>query len=245
MHLTAYVFECILRPMLEVLTTDEFGEWFRSLGDEAAEEVAVALEVVERLGASRAAPGSSEWLLWYEHPGFERLDLRLVQRAHEWGAVREYAERVLVQLQSPRFVRRLTRLSPSEAGAVLEAVEKIRRASALRWPPRYAPAGAASPGPTEAGCDELRRWYFEALASAGFEVTDVPAHSSALRELSLRSVAPNLRLLYGVDEARSVALFVLGERLDRSFYGDSVRRAERAWRQFLEGSVRAQGPAGP
>jgi len=41
---------------------------------------------------------------------------------------------------------------------------------------------------------------------------------------------------------RNIALFVLGEWLDRSFYGDSVRRAERSWKQFLDGDLRA-GPS--
>jgi len=42
---------------------------------------------------------------------------------------------------------------------------------------------------------------------------------------------------------RETALFVLGEWLDRSFYGDSVRRAEQMWKQFLDGQLHATGPA--
>ena len=66
---------------------------------------------------------------------------------------------------------------------------------------------------------------------------------SALRELSRRRPGPGFRVLYGVNAERETALFVLGERLDRSFYGDSVRRAERMWKQFLEGTLRAIEPA--
>jgi hypothetical protein len=46
--------------------------------------------------------------------------------------------------------------------------------------------------------------------------------------------------LYGVHVEQKTALFVLGEWLDRSFYGDSVRRAERMWKQFLDGQLRAE-----
>jgi hypothetical protein len=90
---------------------------------------------------------------------------------------------------------------------------------------------------------EIRDAYLAALAAAGFEVVDVPAHSPALREIALRVPLPGLRLLYGVDSAKDRALVVLGERFDRSFYGDSVRRAEQLWKQFLEGDMRETQPA--
>ena len=54
--------------------------------------------------------------------------------------------------------------------------------------------------------------------------------------------APAFRLLYGVDVERKTALIVLGEWLDRSFYGDSVRRAELMWKQYLEGRLTAAQP---
>ena len=34
------------------------------------------------------------------------------------------------------------------------------------------------------------------------------------------------------------ALVAVGEFLDREFYGDSVRRAERMWKEFLDGDLR-------
>ena len=72
----------------------------------------------------------------------------------------------------------------------------------------------------------------------------MPQHSSALREISLRATPPGLRLLYGIDEPKNRGLVVLGEWLDRSFYGDSVRRAEALWGQFLEGHPVSTQPAG-
>jgi hypothetical protein len=81
----------------------------------------------------------------------------------------------------------------------------------------------------------LSKPYFAALGAAGIAVADAPPHTAALREITLRSTPPGLRLLYGIDEPRARGLVVLGEWLDRSFYGDSVRRAEALWGQFVEG----------
>jgi hypothetical protein len=253
--------------MLQVLTTEPFAAWFNALEDETAEAVATAIEIMEQLGPARAVPGSRESLLWYEHPMVSRFgDNALVAlgwRLDAWGSFHDYVTGVLRQLESPRFVSRLARLDPGEAAVVLSAVKRIRRvtdprlswSSALQHPPR-GPAAAVHP---DDRCAEVRRWYFEALAAAGLEVTDIPAHSHALRELSVRlpvsgQVAsdppdPNpsgragLRLLYGVDVPRATALVVLGEQLNRAFYGDSVRRAESLWRQFLDGILRDLEPA--
>jgi hypothetical protein len=90
---------------------------------------------------------------------------------------------------------------------------------------------------------EVRQSYFAALASAGFALTDVPPHSPALREITLRSSRSGLRLLYGLDAQCNRGLVVLGEWLDRSFYGDSVRRAEHLWRRFLDGHLIVTQPA--
>ena len=90
---------------------------------------------------------------------------------------------------------------------------------------------------------DVRHWYFAALAAAGFDLEDVPAHSPALREIALRTRGPGLRVLYGIDAPGARGLVVLGEWLDRSFYGDSVRRAEQLWQQFLGGTLAAIRPA--
>jgi hypothetical protein len=95
-----------------------------------------------------------------------------------------------------------------------------------------------------ADVQEIRDAYLRALAAAGFDVIDVPAHSPALREVGLRLPPPGLRLLYGIDVGRNRGLVVLGERFDRSFYGDSVRRAERLWQEFLASEPQPTQPAG-
>lgn len=234
--------------MLQILTTDEFAKWFGALDDAFAEDVATALDVVEELGPERAAPGSRESLLWYEHPAVSRFgaaDL-LSWDLEAWGCFRDYAQQVLARLQSPRFAARLARLGAKEASEVLRTIERIKRATdpRARWTLRLHETrhGVARVRPEEA-CADLRRLFFAALEAAGFQATDAPVHSTALRELARRGPGPAFRLLYGVDAERSIALFVLGERLDRSFYGDSVRRAEKMWRQFQEGTLQAIEPA--
>jgi hypothetical protein len=252
--------------MLQLLTTDEFAEWFESLDDEAAEDVATAVEVIERMGPERAAPGSRELVLWYEHPSAARFESSvLAWDLEDWGAFRDYTNRVLEQFESRRFVARLESLAERDAAKVLEVVAQIKRVAdpRLRWslralgmasyglahpaPTRARPQSGAAPRPTVGQandpCAELRRLYLAALGLAGFEVVDVAAHSLALRELATRLPAPGFRLLYGVNVATGVALVVLGEALDRSYYGASVRRAERAWKQFLDGDLRVAEPA--
>lgn len=241
--------------MFRLLTTEDFAAWFSGLRDAAAEDVAATLDVIERLGANTEAPGSSEWLLWYEHPTMaERLrrasaDGRIlmvqgIRAAEQWGAFLGYTRRALKHLESPQFTARLGRLSPDDAGAVAFAVSRIRSAVKSR---QAAMSGLAARRPVPDSDDfrrlvdltDVRQWYLAALAAAGFAVEDVPAHSQALREISLRQREPELRILYGIDVPAQRGLVVLGEWLDRSFYGDSVRRAESLWRQFLEGALPA------
>jgi hypothetical protein len=234
--------------VLQLFTTDEFAQWFGALGDADAEDVATALEVVERIGPARAAPGSRESLLWYEHPSVSRFEApwSLARYLEAWGSVRDYVKRVLEELESARFVSRVARLPSAQVDSVLKSIKQIKRAADPRvsWVLRAkgvtGPIGSVRP---EDACAEMRRMYFCVLEAAGFTLVDVPEHSLALREFSLRLPAPGFRLLYGVNVQREMALFVLGEKLDRSFYGDSVRHAEAMWKQFLEGHLQAVQPA--
>jgi hypothetical protein len=243
--------------MLELLTTDGFAAWFSALAAGPAEDVAATLEVIVQLGTRAEAPGSSEWLLWYEHPSVsgrplrdlsERLAPEIVKFSHDWGHFNGYVRRIVKHLESTPFVARLSRLSPADAATVTEAVKRIRRLaktrllslSDLQTRGRLTPLRSPSPSTAAAlarivDVSEVRESYFAALAAAGIEVVDVPAHTAALREITLRSTPPGLRLLYGIDEPKARGLVVLGEWLDRSFYGDSVRRAEAQWAQFREG----------
>jgi hypothetical protein len=234
--------------MLQLLTTDTFAQWFAALGDKDAEDVATVLDVIEELGPEQAPPGSRESLLWYEHPTVSRFFAAdaLSWELDAWGSFRDYAKQVLAKLESPRFTARISRLRPSEVTRVFGAIKRIQRAAdpRMRWTLRTLehPLARLAPGRPEDACNEVRRLYFEILETAGFRVEDVPAHSLALREVSRRVPAPAFRLLYGVDVERKTALIVLGEWLDRSFYGGSVRLAEQAWKQFLDGRSTAARP---
>src|SRR5262249_10943668 len=123
--------------MVRVLTTDVFADWFAVLGDKDAEDVATALDVIEELGPAKAPPGSRESLLWYEHPRVSRFQLAdsLSWDLEAWGCFRDYAKRIVAQLESPRFEARLSRIGPKEAYAVLDAIKQIKRATdpRLRW----------------------------------------------------------------------------------------------------------------
>jgi hypothetical protein len=245
--------------VFELLTTDVFAQWFSALDDQAAEDVAATVEVIAQLGTNTEAPGSTEWLLWYEHPSMsgrvqqaspeqrERFEQGF-RLANEWGAFLGYVRRALKHLESPPFVGRVGRLSPGDAAAVAGAVSRIRAALKARQLAMSRLVGTRPALDQQAfqrvlDLTDVRHWYFAALAAAGFAVEDVPAHSPALREIALRTRGPGLRVLYGIDAPGARGLVVLGEWLDRSFYGDSVRRAEQLWQQFLGGTLAAIRPA--
>jgi hypothetical protein len=229
--------------MLELLTTEAFAGWFTELADDDAEDVATALEVIERLGPEQAPPESRESLLWYEHKSVANFGLFDVLAAdlETWGSFRDYTKRILTQLEAPRFAARVARLATGDARKVVQAIARIRLTAdpRLRWSLELQNERARLAGPARAenAFAAVRRLYFEVLEAAGFAVTDPPVHSRALREFSRRTPAPAFRLLYGVHAERRIALVVLGEWLDRSYYGDSVRRAERLWQGFLMGEL--------
>jgi hypothetical protein len=247
--------------VLTLRTSDEFAGWFAALDQATAEDVATTLEVIAQLGPEKEAPGSSDWLTWYEHSSVsDRLrgllpyqhprapvNPALARFVREWGVFNGYARRAIKHLESPAFAARLRQLDATSAAAVAGAVARIKKATTKRllvvsekWrklhPYVARPATPREEAALSALTDvrEIRDAYFAALAAAGFEVADVPAHSPALREIGLRTPPPGLRLLYGIDPATNRALVVLGERFDRNFYGDSVRLAEQRWREFLE-----------
>jgi hypothetical protein len=254
---------------MELLTTDEFGGWFVSLADRDAEDVAATLEVIAELGVEREAPGSSEWLTWYEHPSLSegrralspffnpgmKPDAGLVRFVHEWGAFHGYAKRVVAHLESRAFAARLSQLDPRDAALVTDAITRIKKAvtrrslavSDFHVKRRLGTRALTPKEEAEAAklvdVEEIRAGYLAALSAAGFTAADVPAHSPALREIAVRVPAPGFRLLYGVDVRNRRALVVLGEPFDRSFYGHSVRHAEHVWREFLAGQPTATRPA--
>lgn len=251
---------------MRLLTTVDFASWFGALDDRTAEDVATTLDIIEQLGVDKEAPRSSEWLTWYEAPELsERLrglglgprgpmDPAVARFFDEWGAFNGYTRRVVKQLESPTFVARLRELESRAAERVADAIARIKKTTTRRllavseYSVRHR-LGLRPPTPAQAAqlaaftdVEEVRGAYLAALEAAGFTVVDLPARSSALREIASRAPAPGFRLLYGVDAPRARGLVVLGEPMDRTFYGDSVRRAERVWAEFLAGELRASQP---
>jgi hypothetical protein len=226
--------------MLEILTTDEFAVWFDALQDGEAEEVATALETIEKLGPDRPAPGSSEWLLWYQHRDAPEFVV-----ADDWTSFQDSTKEAILRLGSPAFARILSSLPRDDAGRVMRAIDTIKMASAVRRRGlAMLVAGAVARQGRSVHADASLRKAYQTVASAtGFSMGELPAHSSSLRELAVLSPSARLRILYGVDRRRDIALAVLGERLDHDFYGDSVRRAERLWQQFLQSNTEAREPA--
>jgi hypothetical protein len=258
--------------VLDLRTTDAFATWFAALDQAAAEDVAATLEVIGQLGVDKEAPGSSEYLTWYEQPElakrFPRIGIgppsclgpNMARVVDAWRVFAHYTRRVVKHLESPAFATRVAKLDPGAASAVHQAIARIKRASTKRWLAFSEQQGKvlrhAFTGSRELSADEeaelarildvqeIRDAYLAALAGAGFQVVDLPAHVAAVREIALRTPPPGLRLLYGIDPAKNRGIVILGEAFDRSFYGDSVRRAERVWREFLGGDLRATQPAG-
>jgi hypothetical protein len=244
--------------MLKLRTSEEFAGWYAALDQRTAEDVAATLEVIVQLAPEREAPGSSEWLTWYEDPSvrdlvppYQRLgapvDETVVRFVHQWGEFNGYARRAIKHLESPAFVARLRQLDEASAATVAIAIGRLRSATKKRMlavSDNYRKLSRFASHPATprqeaalfalADVEEIREAYFSALAAAGFDVADVPVRSPALREIGLRTPPPGIRLLYGVDPAGGRGLVVLGERFDRSFYGDAVRLAEQKWRAFLE-----------
>jgi len=226
--------------MLEVLTTEEFAAWYAAQSDHDAEEVATALDVIARLGPITAAPESGEWVLWYEKAALSK-EVAQIDGIATFGIV---ARQMLAHLASPRFRNRLLAATPSQTRAVHAALYALREAAGLNRRAFVAAARALAEGggSAELALLTLQHSYREALAALGFEAGDLPVHSTALRELTLRECSPRIRLLYGVDVQRRLALALVGERLDREHYGPSVRRAEAAWRGFLTAERAGRAP---
>jgi hypothetical protein len=250
---------------VELLTSDEFARWFAAQEERRAADVATTLEVIAQLGVEKEAPGSTDWVTWYEHPLAPRIRDRgrlhiatadgsylahtvpatLKRLVDEWGVFVGYSKRVIKQLESKAFVARLAVLAPHDAQALNDAVARIKKTVTRRTlafaeiqMKRHLTLREPTPATVREierllDLDEIRSAYLAALAAAGFEMVDVPAHSQSLREIAVRAPEPGFRLLYGIDVPKCRGFVAIGEALDRSFYGDSVRRAERLWEAFL------------
>jgi hypothetical protein len=227
--------------MFEILVEPEFNAWFEALPDPFAEEVTAALELTASAGPALAPERLNRLLLWYDGTGSgtQLVDLAgepLALRAASGRAVGIYLgwhHDVVQCLESETLRQRLGRL-PDAAGAhALLLVERLQRLlRAARFSSSHAPRGDSSWEP-------LRATFAELLALLGLSAAEALGTESGLRELAICNVRPELRVLVGLDHANRRLLAILGETLDRAYYGDSVKRAERRWRSYLERQLAA------
>jgi hypothetical protein len=212
--------------MLTLHATESFVTWFQALADGDAEEVATGIELIGALGPQQAPPQSSELLLWYQCP-VESVPIRarFLRRFATFSQFSARLRRVLSALESEPVRRKLAEATDERAVLALATLQRIAAGANFRQV--YA-AGEPNWDGVEALCGRV----YEALGMS--EPTAPP--SDGLRELSVGVCKPGLRVLYGVDAARSCGLLILGESLEGSAYGPSVRRAIALWNQFLESS---------
>lgn len=233
--------------MYDITVTPEFERWFEALEPGAAEQVATALEVLESAGPALDPVKDSRYLLWYDGVGeqasngwTERL-IKLHQTAEMARQLTLWQKEVVRCLESPAFTSRLTRLDRGAAHRALTAVERVKeRIHAGKM--HINPLGDAGSLPTDAV--SVKRALFEVLALAGLDPDDLVDSSSGLREMTLEELSPRVRLIYGIEVPTRRILVILGEPLSRAFYGDSVRLAERKWREYTSVTVvdQRQGP---
>jgi hypothetical protein len=78
----------------------------------------------------------------------------------------------------------------------------------------------------------IERAFFAVLGLVGLAPDRIMNAGSGLRELSL-ATSPAVRVLFGLDFEKRRLIALLGEALDRRYYGDSVRFAERRFAHYL------------
>jgi hypothetical protein len=234
--------------MFEVIPEPEFSAWFETLPDPFAEEVAAVVDLTASVALSPERLSRS--LLWYDGTGNgSRPLLDLAGRPLELREtpalrLRDYLgwqQEVVLCLESASFRERLIQLDAARSESALALVELLkRRLHAARlgttlnpWHP--APVFQAARHGEWAG---VREAFDELLKTMGLASQHVLGSGSGLRELTLSNMQPSLRILFGLDFPGKRLIAILGEALDRSYYGESVRRAERRWQDYLTNQAR-------
>jgi hypothetical protein len=227
--------------MFEISVTREFEDWYQALDLESAEKVAAELNVLERLGPALDAARSSPLLLWFD--GTQNLGpvayWGLGESGMALGQVLRSQHEALRCLETPNFLACFLKLEPRQAQRGHELLERVRaqvRAATLQLFVLAQRRGLRPSQPALAqqalAQHDVQAALLEVLSLVGLRLEDVADRSSGLRELTVAELSPPQRLLYAVDAPRRRILAILGEALDRAYYGDSVRLAERRWRDY-------------
>jgi hypothetical protein len=168
----------------------------------------------ERL-AELDAPRAREALLAVERVKNQLAGARLIE---VFGALHHDA---------PRVARRVP-LSGAERW-LFELIQLERQRAPL-------PAGSALAQRAPAagvGPEPLHVAVLEALHRVGLSPRMIFEAGSGLREITLTAEGRRSRVIVGVDVARERLIAILGEPLDREYYGDSVKFAEAFFRDYL------------
>jgi len=238
--------------MFEVIPQPEFEAWYEQLPEALAEEVTAAIDLAASVGGLAAPERLSRLLLWFdggEATGVSASSARLDPLAHgaaPGSLARSYLEwhhEVVLCLGSPVLQERLARLAGPRAAQVLREVERLkRRLHFQRMSSNYAPWSVGRAG---LGAENLRRSFVELLSLLGLDPELTLGSGSGLRELRIDGVSPALRVLFGLDFPRRRLIAILGESLDRRYYGDAVRRAEQSFQRYCDEQASGVGATAP
>ena len=223
--------------MFQVVPEPEFSAWYESLPEPLAEEVATAIDLAASAGGLFAPERLSRLLLWFDGTGTASTPQLPLERAHGYLM---WHQEALSCLDSAPFRERLERLEPALAAQALSEVERLRRklhAARLSgtWSPWQAKASSTSRAPAGEG-SAVRDAFLDLLRLMGLDAQLLLGSGSGLRELCIDNVKPPLRVLFGLDFPARRLLAILGESLDRAYYGDAVRRAEQRFQAYLAAS---------
>jgi hypothetical protein len=218
--------------MLKLHATESFAAWFRALDDVAAEEIATGVELIEALGPGRAPENSSDTLLWCQCAPEHMPNERLLRRIEAYTPFAAQVRGLVAHLETEAVRRKIAAIADERALRAFALLRGIASHSGLRH--MYGHDEHA-----RAQLQEQCRVLFDTLGITG----PVAKPTVALRELTVRTRRPGLRVLYGADEPGARGLLILGESLDRQAYGPSVRHALAVWRDFIHGTLEHAGEA--
>jgi hypothetical protein len=236
--------------VFEIVPEAAFTRWFERLAEPLAEEVASSLEILANAGGALSPSRVTRALLWYDGtsalraPLAEWQELAVLDAAASAHALVTFEREVLACLGSAPFRERLEKLASAQAETALVGVDRLKlRLKA--WRRELLLELGTGKRPSERlrlRKQELTEAFAAVLSAVGLEGERLFGFESGLRELSLSHTSPALRVLFGVDATRQKLIVMLGETLERSYYGDSVRFAEGRWARYQAAALTTASP---
>jgi hypothetical protein len=227
--------------MFQVIPEPEFSAWYEALPEPIAEEVTTAIDLAASAEGLLAPERLSRLLLWFDGTG-SGVDLAGLEgpiaKGHpalQLSQARSYLmwhQEVVLCLQSQAFQERLGQLEPARAAQALSLVERLQKK--LQAARLSTGLGAWRTGARPDESSGVRAVFLDLMSSMGLEPQLVLGSGSGLRELAITNIEPQLRVLFGLDFPARRLIAILGEQLDRSYYGDAVKRAEQRWQQYCQ-----------